>query len=313
MALGAVWLASGFRPVRATSSGSPTASRSASDWAVARRSSQMIAGRSGSSCASSATSPSTWQARPSITTSSLATPARSRASRTAWQKASRQCAGSCSAHPPAGWLIEHGALAVASAVPTSSATTAFTLCEPTSTPITQGIRRPGLKVRRALRPASSWLGVAGEPVRTGGTGGLAGGRQARGGARKAPAVLRLGAPLDVDHGLFVGEQGAGLLELARAGRGEPERAGGGERDPGHDHPREPRVGLRRLLDDLADEQRDHQRRAADRQDAVAQQVEAVLAQEVARRREVREHVDGKDAERQQESEVAVDVRAAGGA
>ena len=136
IAFGAVWDASGFRPVRATSSSSPASAQSCADCRAARRSSQMIAGLSGRSSASSATSPSTWHARESISTSSLETPACSRTSRTAEARACVQSSGSCSAQPAAGWLMPHGAAEVATVTPSESMMSALMLCDPTSAPMT---------------------------------------------------------------------------------------------------------------------------------------------------------------------------------
>ena len=69
-------------------------------------------------------------------TSAPATPAWSHAARTAPAIASSHAAGSCSAQPSCGCDIVNGALAVASTAPLPSVTSALTLCDPTSIPMT---------------------------------------------------------------------------------------------------------------------------------------------------------------------------------
>ena len=64
------------------------------------------------------------------------TPACSHASRTDAAIAPSQDAGSCSAQPSCGCAIVSGALAVASTAPLSSVSSALTLCDPTSIPMT---------------------------------------------------------------------------------------------------------------------------------------------------------------------------------
>ncbi len=136
----------------------------------------------------------------------------------------------------------------------------------------------------------------------------------------------LGADVDADHAAHLCDSGAvrgrasasPVASTAPASSScsgrclrQPLRAAAISTTQIDDHPREPRVRAHGLLEDLADQQRDHQRGAAEREHAVADHVEAPAGGEVARRGEVGQHVDGEDAEGQQEAEVAVDVRAAG--
>ncbi len=128
--------ASAFRPLiwKIVSAGNLSVSSRA--CRTARRSSQMMPLRSASRLRSTGTTPSTWQARPRWLTSDGPIPASSMTARAVAAIPSRHCPGSCSDQPLRGWIIEHGCDAVARVLPSGAQRTAFTLCDPTSTPIT---------------------------------------------------------------------------------------------------------------------------------------------------------------------------------
>ena len=128
--LGAVKPVSARLPVREISRSSPTRSSISAHSAAVRPSFQRIAGRTTSSCASSATRPCICPPRPMPAGS----PARSRSRASTACDAVHQSCGSCSAHPGRGVASPYSSSSTASTSP--SGPTAMPLVElvPTSSP-----------------------------------------------------------------------------------------------------------------------------------------------------------------------------------